>query len=168
MRTGLLLGLALAGPPADARVEAFTLSSMPLEADGATVHVLDEADRLASALGAGLPADPDQALAEVRRRMASTRGRALRVRLEAATAGKALAARLGVERLPAVVVDRRHVVYGVRDVRRAVELVAAWRARGEREAVRGSWPGASAASPLRRLPARPLAGSRGGSTGQRP
>ena len=49
-----------------------------------------------------------------------------------AAAGNALAGRLGIEKLPAVVVDGRYVVYGVRDVARAVERVAAWRAETDR------------------------------------
>ncbi|MFY0038678.1 DUF1525 domain-containing protein [Acinetobacter baumannii] len=37
---------------------------------------------------------------------------------------------LGVEKIPAVVVDRQYVVYGEPDVPRAVELIAkAWRTR---------------------------------------
>ncbi len=164
----LFLLLSVAALRTHPDVVAFTLSAMPVEADGATVHVLDEGERLASALGTGLPADPGEALAEARRRLVAPEGRALRARLEAATAGKLLAARLGVEKLPAVVVDRRHVVYGVRDVRRAVELVAAWRLRNETETVHGSGPGASMVAPPDRLPAHSLPRSRRVRAGQRP
>ena len=137
MRAALGLALALAagaGPGAGgADVVAFTLSSMPLRATGgATVHVLDARDGYAEAFGADLPGDPERALAEARRRMATPSGRAALARIAGAAAGNALAARLGIEQLPAVVVDGRYVVYGVRDVARAVERVEAWRAQAAR------------------------------------
>jgi len=138
MRAALGFALVLAGCPGPgavaAEVVAFTLSSMPLRSTGgtATVHVLDARDGHAEAFGAGLPDDPERALAEVKRRMATAAGRAALARLASAAAGNALAGRLGIEKLPAVVVDGRYVVYGVRDVARAVERVEAWRAETAR------------------------------------
>ena len=129
MRAGPLCALALAAAAAHAETVGFTLSSMPVEGRGGTVHVLDEGGRLAAFLGAGLPAEPDAARAEIGRRMDTAEGRELRARIARAAAGTALAARLGIEKVPAFVVDRRYVVYGVRDARRARELVAGWRAR---------------------------------------
>ena len=121
------------GPGAAAGdVVAFTLSSMPLRATGgATVHVLDARDGHAEAFGADLPGDPERALAEARRRVATPAGRAALARIASAAAGNALASRLGIEKLPAVVVGGRYVVYGVRDIARAVERVEAWRVRHE-------------------------------------
>ena len=137
MRAALGFALALAtwpGPGAVAgEVVAFTLSSMPLRATvGATVHVLDARDAYAEAFGADLPGDPERALAEARRRMATAAGRAALVRIAEAAAGNVLAGRLGIEKLPAVVVGGRYVVYGVRDVAQAVEWVEAWRAEAAR------------------------------------
>ena len=137
MRAALGFALTLAGWPglgaAAGDVVAFTLSSMPLRASvGATVHVLDARDGYAEAFGADLPDDPERALAEARRRMSSPAGRAALARIAEAAAGNALAARLGIEKLPAVVVDGRYVVYGVRDVARAVERVEAWHAEAAR------------------------------------
>ena len=135
MRAAVGFAFILAASPAAgaAEVVAFTLSSMPLHAaGGATVHVLDARDGHAEAFGAGLPDDPERALAEVERRMASPAGRAALARIAAAAAGNALAGRLGIEKLPAVVVDGRYVVYGVRDVARAVERVEAWRPEAAR------------------------------------
>ena len=137
MRAALVWALALAtwpGPPAVAGdVVAFTLSSMPLRTTGgATVHVLDARDGYEAAFGADLPANPERALAEARRRMETPAGRAALARIAEAAAGNVLAGRLGVEKLPAVVVDGRYVVYGVRDVARAVERVEAWRAEAGR------------------------------------
>jgi len=135
MRAALGLALLLVASPAAGAgdVVAFTLSSMPLRGTGgAAVHVLDARDAHAEAFGADLPDDPERALAEARRRMATPAGRAALARLASAAAGNALAGRLGIEKLPAVVVDGRYVVYGVRDVARAVERVAAWRAEAAR------------------------------------
>ena len=136
MRAALGLALVLAAWPGPAAVAgdvvAFTLSSMPLRASGATVHILDARDGYAEAFGADLPGDPERALAEARRRMATPAGRAALARIAEAGAGNALAGRLGIEKLPAVVVDGRYVVYGVRDVARAVERVEAWRAEAAR------------------------------------
>ena len=135
MRAGPLWAVALVAASASAHAETvgFTLSSMPVEGRGCTVHVLDEGKRLAAFLGAGLPAGPDAARAEMRRRMDTAKGRQLRARVARAAAGAALAARLGIERVPAFVVDRRYVVYGVRDARLARELVAGWRAGRKRD-----------------------------------
>ena len=135
MRAALVWALALAASPAAGAgdVVAFTLSSMPLRTSGgAVVHVLDARDGYAAAFGADLPADPERALAEARRRMATAVGRAALARIAEAAAVNVLAGRLGIEKLPAVVVDGRYVVYGVRDVARAVERVEAWRAEAVR------------------------------------
>ena len=127
--------LLLAGglrPSAESAIAvAFTLSSVPVRADGATVYELDRRDRLAAELGEGLPADPERALAEARRRLDAPEGRNLMRRLRKAGAGNALASRLGIDRLPAVVVDGSYVVYGVRDARRALDFVTAWRRENE-------------------------------------
>ena len=137
MRAALGFALALAAWPGPAAVAgevvAFTLSSMPLRAaGGATVHLLDARDGHAEAFGADLADDPERALAEARRRLATPAGRAALARIAAAAADNALAGRLGIEKLPAVVVDGRYVVYGVRDVARAVERIAAWRPESAR------------------------------------
>ena len=135
MRAALGLALALAASPAAGAGDmvAFTLSSMPLRTTGgATVHVLDARDAYAAAFGADLSGDPERALAEARRRVSSPEGRAALARIAEAAAGNVLAGRLGIEKLPAVVVDGRYVVYGVRDVARAVERVEAWRAEAGR------------------------------------
>ena len=134
MRAALVWALVLVASPAAGagEVVAFTLSSMPLRASGATVHVLNARDGHAEAFGADLPDNPERALAEAKRRLATPAGRAALARIAEAAAGNALAGRLGIEKLPAVVVDGRYVVYGVRDVVRAVERVAAWRAEAAR------------------------------------
>ena len=96
-----------------------------------------------------------RALAEAMRRLETPAGRATLARLASAAAGNALASRLGIEKLPAVVVDGRYVVYGVRDVARAVERVQAWRLANETAIGHGR-----GASTLHSPPSRPRVRSR--------
>ena len=157
----LLLASGFCAAAETATAVVFTLSSIPVRSLGAAVVELDRRDRLVAALGLGLPADPEEALAEARRRLASPEGRDRRRDLARAAAGNALAARLGIDRLPAVVVDGRYAVYGVRDVGRALDLVTAWRMEKETSVTSG--PGKARSSPLPRPgtpPARSLAGER--------
>ena len=150
-RAGVWMALAAAWCCAAAEPEApgvavFTLSTIPVRADGAAVYELDAGERLSAEVGADLPGDPGRALAEVRRRLDAPEGRALRRALADAARGDALASRLGIERLPAVVLDGRYAVYGVRDARRAVELVRAWRLDNEDSVHSG--PGNARSIPL--------------------
>ena len=143
-------------------VAVFTLSTIPVRADGAAVYELDAGERLSAEVGADLPGDPGRALAEVRRRLDARESRTLRRALAVAGEGNALASELGIERLPAVVVEGRYVVYGERDARRAVDRVAAWRRANETATV-DSGPGNARSIPLPdpgTPPARSL--SRGG------
>ena len=137
-------------------VAVFTLSSIPVQAGGAAVYQLDRAEALGALFGASLPADPYRALAAARRRLDSSAGHMLRRELAEAVAGNALAVRLGIDRLPAVVVDGRYVVYGVREVWRALDLAAAWRATNKSPIVSG--PGNTRSTP-HPLPGTPPARS---------
>ena len=83
---------------------------------------LDLPTRIEAELAAGLPADPGQAVALVRQRLHDG-GQELQRRLGRAYQGVAEAWGLGIAKLPAVVVDRRYVVYGEPDVARAVARI---------------------------------------------
>ena len=87
---------------------------------------LDEPERLESQLAAHLPADPEQAAAIARQRLQDG-GTALHKRLALAYQGVVEAWSLGISKIPAVVVDRRYVVYGETDVDRAVSLIERYR-----------------------------------------
>ena len=94
---------------------------------GLRVIDLDAPGRIVdSALAAGLPTDPMRATAIARQRLQGG-GNALQKRLALAYRGVVEAWSLGVTKIPAVVVDRRYVVYGVPDVDRAVELIEQYR-----------------------------------------
>lgn len=110
-----------------ADVQVFTDRHHPVEAP-ADVRVveLDAPARIESDLGANLPSDPAQAAAIVQQRLKDG-GVGLQRRLASAYQGVADAWSLGVTKIPAVVVDRRYVVYGERDVTRALARIEEYR-----------------------------------------
>ena len=111
--------------PAAAEVLAVTDSRHPLRTlSGARVIELDSPARIEAELSSGLPADPGQALSLARRRVGD---RGLQRRLRQAYRGVAEARQLRIAKVPAVVVDRRYVVYGEPDVFRAVARIDAYR-----------------------------------------
>ncbi|NBK54249.1 TIGR03757 family integrating conjugative element protein [Pseudomonas aeruginosa] len=93
---------------------------------GARVVLLDAPAGLEASLNAQLPADPTQAEAIVRQRLAQG-GAGLQQQLAAAYQGVADAWGLGIAKIPAVVVDRRFVIYGDLDVAHAVARINAYR-----------------------------------------
>jgi integrating conjugative element protein (TIGR03757 family) len=120
-----LLFLAAFGLPAAAEVLAVTDSRHLLRTlPGARVVELDSPARIEAALSANLPADPGQALSLARRRVTD---RDLQGRLRRAYQGVIEARNLKLIKIPAVVVDRRYVVYGEADVARAVARIAQYR-----------------------------------------
>ena len=126
------LGLAVALPASlavfspvtfAADVVVVTDSRHPVKNRGGEQLIeLDEAHRIEAELSAGLPTDPEQATAIVKRRL-NVGGADLQRRIASAYQGVTDAWSLGVTSLPAVVVDRRYVVYGEPDVARAVARI---------------------------------------------
>lgn len=90
---------------------------------GVRVILLDEQQRLEEQLSRSLPADPRQAAAAAQRFMATAEGARLQADLAKAQQGAADAWSTGVEKIPAVVVDRKYVVYGEPDVATATRLI---------------------------------------------
>ena len=120
---------ALLGPIAAAAADVLVVtdSRHPVQAPaGVRVIELDQATRIEVELAAHLPADPQQAAALVRQRLHDG-GEALQRRIGHAYQGVADAWGLGIAKIPAVVVDRRYVVYGEPDVPRAVARINAYR-----------------------------------------
>ena len=123
------LGLAVALPAAlavfspatfAADVVVVTDSGHPVKTMGGERLIeLDEAHRIEVELSAELPTDPEQATAIVKRRLSSG-GVNLQHRIASAYQGVTDAWSLGITSVPAVVVDKRYVVYGEPDVARAV------------------------------------------------
>lgn len=122
--------LVAAGVSVNARADSvlvFTDHLHPVSAAGsATVIELDAPRQIESALAAQLPANSGQAAAVVTQRLHDG-GKALEQQFVHAYQGVVDAWQLGVNQLPAVVVDRRWVVYGDPDVAHALARIAAWR-----------------------------------------
>lgn len=95
---------------------------------GVRVIRLDEQQRLEEQLSRSLPPDPRQAAAAAQRFMATAEGARLQADLAKAQQRTADAWSTGVEKIPAVVVDRKYVVYGEPNVTVATALID--RARG--------------------------------------
>ena len=87
---------------------------------------LDAPARIESELASDLPTDPVQAAAIVQQRLTDG-GTELQRRLTDAYRGVTDAWSLGVSKIPAVVVDRRYVVYGEPDVSRALARIEEYR-----------------------------------------
>jgi len=123
-----VLCLALLAPVAVAAdVLVVTDSRHPVQAPaGVRVIELDQPAHIEAELTARLPADPAQAEALVRQRLLDG-GVDLQRRIGQAYQGVADAWGLGIVKIPAVVVDRRYVVYGEPDVPRAVARINAYR-----------------------------------------
>lgn len=121
-----LLPMSLLFMPLIAQAETWVITNqahpMSAPADVRTIR-LDVQQRLEEQLTSQLPADPRQAEATIQRYLASPEGRRLQNDLAQAQQGVTDAWSLGVEKLPAVVVDRRYVVYGEPDVAKAVALI---------------------------------------------
>lgn len=130
-----LLGFALGtccAPFATADVLAVSDAAHPLvNSAGARVVLLDAPERLEQQLSEGLPADPRQAAAIMQQRMRSASAQQLGRDLAKAHQDVADAWSLGVTKLPAVVVDRRYVVYGQPDVAAAVAGIERYRSSGQ-------------------------------------
>ena len=109
---------ALAGPA----IEVFTTAGGPAVnvPSGVAVIELDAPGRLDAELSQDLPADPELAEALMRERMATPEWQETADRYADSYLGLARAWQLGVEKVPAVVIDGRHVIYGQPDVAQAL------------------------------------------------
>lgn len=126
--SALCAALGLASQAASAaEVTVFTDRAVTLKsADNANVVHLDAAQEIEASLAADLPADPRRAQAIVQGRLQQG-GAQLQRDLASAWQGVADAWGLSVSTVPAVVVDRRYVIYGEPDVARAVARIEAYR-----------------------------------------
>lgn len=125
------LALALIGV-AEARAEEIwvvTDQAHPVKAPaGVRIIALDRAARLQADISAQLPSDASRAAMLVRRRL-HARGGEFQRTLRDAYQDVTDAWSVGVTKIPAVVVDRRYVVYGESNVARALAYVETYRRR---------------------------------------
>lgn len=112
-----------------ANIQVFTDGDHPVKAAvGIPVVELDAPTSLEAGLSFRLPPDPARAAAIARARL-NADGAPLQRRLAVAYQGVVDAWSLGIEKIPAVVVDRTYVVYGVVNIARAVSIIDRYRRR---------------------------------------
>ncbi|RMT61578.1 hypothetical protein ALP43_200240 [Pseudomonas azotoformans] len=123
-RWSITLFLLLTPLVAQAETWVITDQGHPVSVPSDTrIILLDEQQRLEENLSHELPADPRQAEAAIQRYLVSPAGKQLQNELAQAQQGVTDAWSLRVEKVPAVVVDRRYVVYGEPDVAKAVASI---------------------------------------------
>ena len=117
-------------------IEVFTTQTQPITVGGVATNAavnlqiseVDAVERFDSALSQGLPIDPALAQREVQRRLATFNDRDVAT-LRLSATGVATAARLGIDRTPAIVFDQSSVIYGVTDLPVALRHYQAWAAK---------------------------------------
>lgn len=125
--TLIFLFLALAYPMQAfaVAVDVFHASDRPVNTSTAErvtvrVHEVDLKERVEAQLSQGLPADSDRALDVARQRLSGDSGAQLIERLKDGADALIEAHRLGVEKVPAIVIDGTYVVYGETSVQEAL------------------------------------------------
>lgn len=108
-------------------IEVFTDSRTPVRNNhsSATVYKVDRIDRLQQVLSEGLPPDPETAKQAALHRFQSIDSQ-ISSELENAAKGLVQAMQYGIDRYPAIVFDGTAVVYGVTDVRAAIQVYEQW------------------------------------------
>jgi len=110
-------------PPAPVAVEVFTNASIAFTglASGTKVYQLDGLLQLEAELSQGLPGNEAEAM-----RIAQDRLRRMAPKLQQRAAntseGLTLAARYGIDRLPAIVINGESVIYGITDIPSAIQM----------------------------------------------
>ncbi|MBC3247105.1 TIGR03757 family integrating conjugative element protein [Pseudomonas fluorescens] len=118
------MALTLLSATAHAETWVITDQAHPVSAPtGVRIIRLDDQQRLEELLSQQLPNDQRQAEATIQRYLATPAGKRLQSDLVQAQQGITDAWSVGVEKIPAVVVDRRYVVYGEADVAKAIAQI---------------------------------------------
>lgn len=109
-------------------IQAFTTRDHPLtNAGGVPVVYLDRHEVVEERFSELLPDDPQEALKAANLLIGSPQWQMLQHQLSTAYSDLVVAWRLGIARVPAVVVDDQYVVYGQTDVQAAIERISAFR-----------------------------------------
>ena len=132
LRTLALVGAFLAPLAAGAqeRIEVFLVGDQRIAgaAGASRIYYIDMLAQQVEAMSAGLPPDPERAIAIAMARFENL-GDADRSRLHRGAEIETLARQYQLTKAPAMVVDGRAVIYGVNDVEHARAIYRAWRAR---------------------------------------
>ncbi|WP_080033074.1 TIGR03757 family integrating conjugative element protein [Pseudomonas syringae] len=125
---------------ANAETWIITDRNHPVQAQ-AHAHVrtilLDESERLEAKLSEGLPANQQQAIAIMQQRLKSSDAQRLQRDLALAQQNLVDAWSMGVTKVPAVVVDRKFVVYGETNATEAEYRIAKWRTAAKHQNASG-------------------------------
>ena len=127
----VIIGVARADDSArHPSVEVFTTTAFPLasratENSPLKVYIIDHIQRLQIALSNNLPRHPEAAKQHVLNRISDIDNLQTK-HLENAGMGLAKALQYGIDRYPAIVFDGRVVVYGMTDLRLALEHYQQW------------------------------------------
>ena len=134
-RAHLILSIVLTGALCEpvladktpSEIEVFIDSMNPVAnyADGITVYCIDRIDRIQQELSKDLPANPEAAKQTALRRFQRMDNK-LSHELENASNGLVQAMQYGIDRYPAIVFDGNAVVYGITDVRAAIQRYRQW------------------------------------------
>ena len=122
----LMIALVLVSSPGitQADTKVFTDKVRPVIAtDETLISHIDQQQHLETELSRALPSDPQQAAAIIQNRLNSPSGKRLQSDFAKAQQDLTDAWSMGIEKIPAVVVDRRYIVYGEPDVAKALELI---------------------------------------------
>lgn len=118
------MALTLLSATAHAETWVITDQAHPVSVPtGVRIIRLDDQQRLEELLSQQLPNDQRQAEATIQSYLATPAGKRLQSDLVQAQQGITDAWSVGVEKIPAVVVDRRYVVYGEADVAKAIAQI---------------------------------------------
>ena len=118
-------------PTEPLRLDVFTTEDRPVRGateflrrhPGATLHVhrVDRIERFEAELSVNLSANLDKARSQALERLQGL-SKERQEQLEQTANGLALALQLGIERVPAIVVDQARVIYGLTDLTAALRL----------------------------------------------
>jgi integrating conjugative element protein (TIGR03757 family) len=114
------------------RIDVFTTGQYPVqnvpeflgEYPEKTLHVhqIDRIERLEAELSLNLPGNPEQARRQALKRMKQL-SRERQSQLQQTAKALVLAMQLGVDRVPAIVFDQQHVIYGLTDLSMALQVL---------------------------------------------
>lgn len=130
---GALTQAAWAGVENMPSIEVFTTANRavtgtahePLRSATVIIYTIDGLERFEAALSRGLPLHPSAAEPEALRRIQQLDPQNM-AQAKHAAIGLAAAIQYGVDRYPAIVFDKRAVVYGVTDLIEALGRYRAW------------------------------------------
>lgn len=120
--------LFLASVPVPAQTVIYTTARYPVEnpEPGVVIQVLEDIHSLEQSLFPALSQHPEQAEQQAREQMKQPDWREQEARLTRAYQSLLDAYALGVEKVPAVVLDEKYVVYGTTDIRVAEKKQDTW------------------------------------------